>query len=41
MNKRLKEILQEYEKRKHKIIKRDESMNIVVDVYKNQGDGLR
>ena len=30
MNKRLKEILKEYEKRKHKIIKGDESMNIVV-----------
>ena len=26
MNKRLKEILKEYEKRKHKIIKGDESM---------------
>ena len=30
MNKRLKEILKEYEERKHKIIKGDESMNIVV-----------
>lgn len=30
MNKRIKEILKEYEKRKHKIIKGDESMNIVV-----------
>ena len=32
MNKRLKEILKEYEKRKHKIIKGDESMNIVVEI---------
>ena len=30
MNKRLKKILKEYETRKHKIIKGDESMNIVV-----------
>ena len=30
MNKRLKEILKEYEERKHKIFKGDESMNIVV-----------
>ena len=30
MNKKLKEILKEYEERKHKIIKGDESMNIVV-----------
>ena len=30
MNKRLKEILKGYEERKHKIIKGDESMNIVV-----------
>ena len=30
MNKRLKEILKQYEERKHKIIKGDESMNIVV-----------
>ena len=30
MNKRLKEILKEYETRKHKFIKGDVSMNIVV-----------